>query len=322
MIGTRRNGSIVPPAVGQRQPANEGFPRISAMRATTLVLGVFASIFFSSLPVCAGWRLTFSDEFDGNSIDRSKWKYSDLWGNRTLGGNNEKQCYSGEALSEANGVLRIVATSKSTAAAACKGASHDLQYVSGLLTTSGCPWYEKSEECAHLSAFAQSYGYFEMRAKLPKGQGLWPAFWLVPLASGTPPEIDIMEMLGHQPSTVYQTYHYLDSAGAHQKAGNAYTGADLSAKFSTFGLDWKPGLMVWYIDGREVFRFQNPAVSSEKMYLLLNLAVGGYWPGDPDATTAFPAEMLIDYVRVYQRTDDGTPDDSPPKDKASKANAN
>lgn len=291
------------------------------MRAFNLVLGMFALMFLNPANANAGWRLTFSDEFNGNSVDRSKWKFSDLWGNKTLGGNDEKQCYSGRAISQSGGYLRITATRGQTPAAACKGASHDLQYISGLLTTSGCPWYEKSAECSRLAAFAQSYGYFEMRAKLPKGKGLWPAFWLVPLGSGTPPEIDIMEALEHQPSTVYQTYHYLDSTGAHQKAGNTFEGPDFSEKFSTFGIDWKPGLLVWYIDGREVFRFQNPAVSSEKMYLLLNLAVGGYWPGDPDETTTFPAEMLVDYVRVYQRTDDGTPDDVPPKDIPLKADA-
>jgi beta-glucanase (GH16 family) len=295
---------------------------MQVMRAIKLALGLFAVMFSGSLDAHAGWRLTFSDEFDGNSVDRSKWKFTDLWGNRTLAGNNEKQCYSPQAVSQSGGMLHITATRGVTPAAACKGASHDLQYISGLLTTSGCPWYEKTAECSRLSSFAQSYGYFEMRAKLPKGQGLWPAFWLVPLDSGTPPEIDIMEALGHQPSTVYQTYHYLDAAGAHQKAGNVYEGPDFTTKFSTFGIDWKPGLLVWYVDGREVFRFQNPAVTSAKMYLLLNLAVGGYWPGDPNASTVFPAEMVVDYVRVYERTDDGTPDDLPPKDNALKTNAN
>jgi beta-glucanase (GH16 family) len=291
-----------------------------AMRGSGYLFLVCAAFFLNVATANAGWQLTFSDEFDGQSIDRSKWKFSDFWGNRTLGGNAEKQCYFSKAVTQSGGYLHITATPGATPAADCKGAASDLQYISGLLSTSGCPWYEKSEECARLKPFAQSEGYFEMRAKLPKGKGFWPAFWLVPLEDGTPPEIDIMEALGHQPNTVYQTYHYLDAAKAHQKAGNVYNGQDFSTKFSTFGLDWHAGVLIWYIDGREVFRFASEAVSSKKMYLLLNLAVGGYWPGDPDATTSFPAEMLIDYVRVYKRVDDGRPDATPPGESSTKAN--
>lgn len=292
------------------------------MRVLGYLFCLCGALLVSASNADAGWQLTFSDEFNGKTIDRTKWRFTDLWGNRTLSGNNEKQCYFPKAASQSGGNLHITATVGETPAASCKGAAFDLKYISGLLTTSGCPWYEKTAECQHLKGFAQAFGYFEMRAKLPKGKGLWPAFWLVPLEGGTPPEIDIMEALEHHPNTVYQTYHYLDAAGQHQKAGNVFEGPDFTTKYSTFGLDWQPGRLIWYIDGREVYRFENPAVPVKKMYMLLNLAVGGYWPGDPDATTTFPAEMLVDYVRVYKRVSDGKPDSLPPGDGATKADGN
>lgn len=269
----------------------------------------------------AGWKLTFSDEFDGAAVDTSKWKFSDLWGNQTLSGNGEKQCYVPGAVTQSNGMLRLEAKRSVTPAAACHGAGADLPFTSGMVTTAPCQGYEHSEACKDHKAFDQFYGYFEMRARLPKGKGLWPAFWLVPTDGSWPPEIDIVEVLGHTPSTVYDTYHYFDATNTRQKAGGVYQTHDLSSTFSTFGLDWKPGLLVWYVDGRETFRFSGPGITSKRMYVLLNLAVGGYWPGDPDATTAFPAVMEVDYVRIYQRVNDGEPDDLPPSAAVPKSGA-
>lgn len=268
----------------------------------------------------AGWKLTFSDEFDGAAVDTSKWKFSDLWGNQTLFGNGEKQCYVPRAVTQANGMLRLEASRSVTPAAACKGAASDLPFVSGMVTTGECHAWEFGKACNN-KAFNQAYGYFEMRARLPKGKGLWPAFWLVPADGSWPPEIDIVEVLGHSPSTIFQTYHYFDATNTRQKAGGVYQAHDVSSTFSTFGLDWRPELLIWYVDGRESFRFSGPGVTAKSMYVLLNLAVGGSWPGDPDATTAFPAAMEVDYVRVFERINDGKPDDLPPSAPAPKSGA-
>ncbi|MBS0231907.1 MAG: glycoside hydrolase family 16 protein [Proteobacteria bacterium] len=261
----------------------------------------------------AGWKLSFDDEFNGDTVDRTKWRFTSRWGDRTLAGNGEKQCYQSRSVSQSDGLLRLTATRSPTVASACKGASFDLLYASGMVTTIGCNQYETAPECARLRPFSQKYGYFEIRAKLPKGKGFWPAFWLVPSDGTWPPEIDILEALGHQPSKIYQTYHYNDPSGAHQKDGHVYEGKDFTSSFSTFGIDWRPGLLIWYVDGKETFRVAGPTVTSKSMNILMNLAVGGYWPGDPDETTTFPSSMLIDYIRVYQRVDDGTPDDLPPR---------
>jgi beta-glucanase (GH16 family) len=266
-------------------------------------------------PANAGWEMTFNDEFDAPALDQAKWKPSDLWGNQTLGGNSERQCYLPSAVSQADGTLRLTASPQATARQDCHGANSDLLYSSGEVTTAGCNQWERKPYCATLKRFAQAYGYFEMRAKFPRGKGFWPAFWLIPIDGKWPPEIDIVEALGHEPAKAYATYHYNDAAGAHKTASTAFNGPNFTDSFNTFGLDWQPGLLIWYLNGREVFRYASETVSDKPMYLLLNLAVGGDWPGPPDASTVFPSKMEIDYVRVYRRTNDGTPNDLPPSGK-------
>ena len=289
---------------------------IRRLGACVLACGFGLTLLAGTAPAAqAGWKLTFSDEFDGDKVDATKWKRSDLWANQTLAGNNEKQCYVPEAVSQEGGKLILTARSAKTPQAACKGANFDLSYTSGMVTTSGCNQWERRTACAALKRFSQAYGYFEMRAKLPKGKGFWPAFWLVPADATWPPEIDIMEFLGHESDTIYTTYHYNDAAGAHQKDGHAFKAAtDFSKDFHTFAVDWKPGLIVWYVDGVEAFRTSGEKVTSKPMYILMNLAVGGNWPGDPNFFTRFPAAMEIDYVRVYERVNDGLPDERPPSE--------
>jgi beta-glucanase (GH16 family) len=280
------------------------FAKVAGAALLALVLGPAAA--------GAGWQLTFRDEFNGPSLDRTKWKLSDYWNNQTLSGNGEKQCYVPGAVSQSGGLLRLTATRSPRSASDCKGAASDLLYASGMVTTTGCNNYDTSPSCKRLKPFSQAYGYFEVRAKLPKGKGFWPAFWLLPDDHSWPPEIDVMEVLGHAPSTVVETYHYNDAAGAHQKKALAFEGHDFSSSFTTFGIDWRPQLLIWYVDGRETFRVSGPIVTSKRMNVLINLAVGGYWPGDPDETTPFPSSLLVDYVRVYKRVNNGVPDDLPP----------
>jgi len=262
----------------------------------------------------AGWELTFSDEFDEASLNADKWKTSDLWANQTLAGNGELQCYVPSAIRQADGILSIVADRKVTEAASCFGAKQDLQFTSGMITTAGCNLYERAAHCERLKSFSQAYGYFEMRAALPKGRGLWPAFWLVPIDGTWPPEIDVVEAVG-DPSTVHHTYHYLDLSGVKQKTAKA---VQIDRRydddgFHTFAVDWQPDRLVWYVDGIETYRVQGSHVTNKPMYILINMAVGGYWPGAPSASTSFPATMKIDYVRVYKRVPDGSADPAPPR---------
>ena len=243
--------------------------------------------------------MTFDDEFDTLSLNtgvgaKGTWRTSfggAAIAGRTLSSNAEKEIYvdadyTGTGTTKLginpfslnNGVVDITAAPASAQASA---AMAGYQYTSGLLTTR--------------TSFAQQYGYFEVRAKLPAGQGLWPAFWLLPSNGTWPPEIDIFEQLGNDPTTMHETSHSTVRSSISQ-----VTHVDNPDQFHTYGMLWDQNYLVWTIDGVEVNRQTTPSDMNQPMYILLNLAVGGTWPGNPDSTTPFPATMSIDYVHVYQ----------------------
>lgn len=221
--------------------------------------------------VPGSWTLKFSDEFNGSSLNSSKWGY--CWDGRRSGcaHDPELQWYQSPNVTLSGGSLHLTAKKESARGHA---------YTSGMVT----------------SKYSYQYGFAEARVRVPKGQGLWPAFWTLTQGGGWPPEIDIMEILGHQPSTAYMVYH--PESGEWSSAG--YTGPDFSAGYHTFGMSWSPGAIRWYIDGVEGGLVITSAITSKPQYLLLNLAVGSSWPGNPDASTPFPSSFDIDYVRVWQ----------------------
>jgi beta-glucanase (GH16 family) len=224
-----------------------------------------------------GWVLTFQDEFNGRALDTSKWS-DHYYHGRTHG--DELQYYAPDGYEVRNGILRL------------KGEKRQMeghQYTSGMIEGSG--------------KFAQRYGYFEIRAKFPAGKGYWPAFWLLPATRKWPPEIDVLEILGHEPNKVYMSTHWRDAQGRHQFKTDSWVGPDFSKGFHTFAIEWKPDEIIWYVDGVERNR-STQGVPQEPMYMVANLAIGGGWPGSPDATTPFPGYMDIDYIRVYQRPAD------------------
>ncbi|HEY4442544.1 MAG TPA: glycoside hydrolase family 16 protein [Candidatus Elarobacter sp.] len=145
-------------------------------------------------------------------------------------------------------------------------------------------------------AFFQRYGYFEARIRMPRGRGLWPAFWMLP-TMGYPPEIDVVEVLGHAPARIYQTTHGRAKGSGRQVVWN---GTDASDGFHVYAVEWTSAAITFFVDGHLTGTVPN--VSDQPMYLLANLQVGapGSWPGAPDASTPFPATMLIDYVRAYR----------------------
>lgn len=272
-----------------------------------------------AFPAPAGWKLVWSDEFDGAEVDRKKWDFDK--GSHLLAGpnqwlpgwgNNELEFYTSrpENASVRDGMLHIRAIKESY-----KGS----QYTSAKLKTK--------------TLFGKKYGRFEFRAKLPTGRGIWPAIWLLPendtkygawAASG---EIDIMEARGQEPNKVLGTLHY----GSHWPA-NTHSGADYIfpnngtiADFHVYALEWEPSEIRWLVDDH-VYQTQNfwwscadtdgpkgvapvneselnpwPAPFDQPFYIILNVAVGGQFLGNPDNSTAFPVEMLVDYVRVYDK---------------------
>lgn len=228
-------------------------------------------------PERAGWKLIFHDGFDGEKLDTEKWTPADPWGKSR---NNELQAYVPEAIQLQDGTLRIGANRGE--------AEYDGQrrsYTSGIVTT-----YKK---------FTFSQGLAEVRCRVPSGRGLWPAVWLLPEPLGWPPEIDLFELLGHEPTKVHMTHHWRD-LGKVRSHTESWTGPDFSKDFHTFAIDWDATRIAWSVDGAERFRSRQNIPTAE-MYLLMNLAVGGDWPGAPADTTQFPAYLEIDYISVYQR---------------------
>jgi len=151
--------------------------------------------------------------------------------------------------------------------------------------------------------YAQKYGVFEMSAKLPTGKGIWPAFWLLPVDKSWPPEIDVMEVLGKEPRTVYTTVHTnFPKRGASFGQGTD-THVDLSADFHTYTVDWGPARINWYFDHKLIFTQPTPPDLQKPCYIIANVAVGSpkSWGGAPDATTNFPATMHVSYIKAWQR---------------------
>jgi beta-glucanase (GH16 family) len=238
------------------------------------------------IPNKPGWTLTFHDEFDGPKLDTKKWLDCYPHELRTHS-NNEQQYYAKDGYGIKNGILRFKAEKRKMGG---------MPYTSGMISSFG--------------KFKQKYGWFEIRARFPKGKGMWPAFWLLPVTEDWPPEIDILEILGHDLQKVYFSTHFKTKTSGHEYKTGFWVGPDFSKDFHTIAVEWNPGECIWYVDGVERYR-HHEGVSDEPMYILANLAVGGDWPGMPDATTTFPAYMEIDYIRVY-RKHLTTPTDTPP----------
>ncbi len=258
-------------------------------------------------PADPDWTLVWNDEFDGDVLDSAKWNFVQGGGGY---GNNELQNYTNrpENVRLEDGHLVIEARKENFGGNA---------YTSGKIQTKNKgDW---------------TYGKFEIRAKLPEGKGMWPAIWMMPTDSaygGWPAsgEIDIMELLGHEPEKAYGTIHY---GNPYTHTGGNFTltnGRTFADDYHVFGLEWAPGELKWFVDGQlylaknDWFSRTNgmtadnayPAPFDRDFYLQLNLAVGGNWPGNPDATTDWttPKQMLVDYVKVYKYNGD-YPDPGP-----------
>lgn len=251
------------------------------------------------------WRLVWSDEFNGSSLNPSNWvaENSSTYGDG--GGAVSCQFDRPENLSVGDGVLKLTAQRE---ASPVRCGANDSRFPAGRSYTS-----------AHISTkglHEWKYGRFELRAKLPTqagtSKGMWPAFWLRPTAGGTG-EIDVVEAVGSAAGTqesnqVHETLWY-DYVHTHPKQARAYTfpSGEPSDGMHTYATDWSPTRISWYVDGRLVFQCTSKTTSwlkstfDKPFYLRLNLAVGGDWPGDPTAATQFPSSLVVDYVRVYQR---------------------
>lgn len=233
--------------------------------------------------------LVWEEEFTGTSLDTTSWNYK-VGGHGW--GNNELQYYRPENTSLRDGNLVITVRREDY---------ENRQYTSSRLTTKGKREFK--------------FGRIDIRAALPEGQGIWPALWMMGKnyqASAPWPtcgEIDLMEFLGHQTDTIYGTAHFTNKQNHHGfRGGNlAFTGpGDYTDTYHVFSLLWEPGHLRWLIDNEQYFEYSLEGSDAEPwpfdndFFFLVNCAVGGNWPGNPDSTTVFPQHFYVDYIRVFQ----------------------
>ena len=148
--------------------------------------------------------------------------------------------------------------------------------------------------------YSFKYGYVEMRAKIPSGNGFWSDFWLLSQNKNWPPELDIAEFIGSNTNNVHMTLHY--DKGGHQSSSGYWGGTDFSTDFHTYAVEWTADKIVWYVDGVERRRVAGEGIPSEAMYVIAMLAIGAAWGLPPDASTPFPSYFDIDYIKVWQRS--------------------
>ncbi|TCD03560.1 glycoside hydrolase family 16 protein [Pedobacter psychroterrae] len=229
-----------------------------------------------------GYKITFQDEFNG-PLDVSALGPGTKWIAHTpYGGDFGDAQFSdpkdGFPFSIKNGILTITAKNEAN------------KWKSGLLS---------SLDTAD-NGFSQLYGYFEMRAKLPAGPGTWPAFWLLKSPRAKMGfEVDIVEQYGQWPGILHTALHWWYPDRRHKGVGDNFRVEDMTTQFHTYGFLWTKNEMIWYFDGKELWRKPTPAEANEPMYVLIDLALGSGWPIDK---TPNPSMMLVDYVRVYKQT--------------------
>jgi len=239
---------------------------------------------FCFVSVALGWKLIWEDDFKGASVDNSKWTI----GNYLTHG-PEGEIYMSDECYVENGNL-VLRSSKRTMS------GHD--YTSCWLDTS--------------NKFSTKFGRIEVHAKLPAGKGMWPAHWMMPNDNSCWPvegEIDIMEYLGNDTGSalgpIYGTLHWSHGSTCGSNIGNGgvypANGVDFTKDFHQYAIEWYPNGISWFVDNH-IYKVVNSSdfTPSHPFFIILNSAVGGSWPGFPNAKTVFPQYHYIDYVRVYQ----------------------
>jgi beta-glucanase (GH16 family) len=251
----------------------------------------------SSAPNCSGtgWTLMWSDEFNGASgsaVDRANWTF-DLGNGSSGWGNSELEYYTDSTNNAAmDGTGNLVITAR-------KEPMGGMVYTSARLKTQGL--------------HSWTYGRIEGRMKLPGGQGIWPAFWMLGTditTNGWPTcgEIDIMENIGKEPTIIHASLHGPGYSGGNPLTAQTTLSAAVGSAFHLFAVEWDATSVRWYVDSTLYSTKTTSDVPSggtwvytHPFFIILNVAVGGTWPGSPDGTTVFPQQTLVDYVRVCQK---------------------
>ena len=265
---------------------------------------VVALLSLSTAAFAGPWILTWNDEFNGaanTSIDGSKWSFDTGGGGY---GNNELETYTNRTQNvRQDGAGHLVIEARAETYTGSDGITRN--YTSGRFHSNG--------------KFSQAYGRAEALIKIPYGQGIWPAFWMMGNNIGSVGwpscgEIDIMENVGFEPNVVHGTIHGPGYSGASGIGLGYNDGSALANGYHLYAVEWEPNVIRWYIDNilyevRSVGDIPGGTtwVYDHPFFILFNLAVGGNWPGNPDGSTVFPQQMLVDYVRVYAKDTAQTP---------------
>jgi len=256
------------------------FSRNTAFLAAAAAAASFPAPLLAGPVIAPGWGYpVFQDNFDGGSINQGVWQVANWAG----ANNNESQYYHPGQVSVSGGALHLRADRD-------PNWSFGREFNSGLVRT----WEE------------WSYGRVEVRARVPYGQGFWPAIWLLPRTAPWPAggEIDIMEARGDLPWRISSALHWGWDVNSHQYVSQIYeSGANFTEGYHTYAVEWEVGTVRFYVDGVQHYTLYEPAVGipGTPKSIVLNLAVGGDYSGYPDWTTPFPSQFDIDYVRVWQR---------------------
>lgn len=280
----------------QRRHRRVAHRRARRVRRSLLVLGLVVALVAGAALAARSFggsehpvtgALLLNENFAGDRLDADRWSPCYFWttdGCTNLA-NKELEWYVPEQVSVGGGHLQLEARPQQVTGVGRR----TFDYVSGMI----------SGRSPARTMFSFKYGYVETRAKVPAGRGLWPAFWMLPTTDSSLPEVDIFEIVGEKPDAVQMHTHW-EQDGQHRQRGQTWRGPDFSAGWHTFGLDWKPDSLTWYVDGVVRWRVTDPAaIPHESMYLLANLAVGGAYTTRPDAHTRFPATLDLDYIRVW-----------------------
>lgn len=230
-------------------------------------------------------RVLFREDFGGAELDETRWRTCHWWSERgcTIATNHELEWYVPQQVRVHDGAAHLVADRRRIVGAD----GRRYPFASGMLSTGPGP--------EGAPRFAFTYGRATIRARVPAGDGLWPAFWLLPADRRSEPEIDVMEVTSDEPDTVQMHLHFR-RGDAERARGHDWQGLDPG--WHTFAVDWRPGRLTWLVDGKRRWRVDGSMVPSEPMYLIANLAVSRDHP--PTPRTPSPAEFAIDWVRVVR----------------------
>lgn len=254
------------------------------------------------------WNRTFTSDFSKGPLDPAIWKNYFYFGDRVLNSNGERQYYMNQGYEgdgkynnpdgthnldidpftfDASGLHIEAAVSDPAKSPHYWG----YPYTSGLLTTE--------------DSFDQVCGRFVIKCKLPAGKGLWPAFWLLPKDKSWPPEIDVFEAFGAPspsgeggPPKIHVGIHAVDTS---KNAGDWFAAGDITGSYNVYAAEWDATHITFFFNDKQLVQYPTPPEFTKPMYLLANLAVGGTWPGLPDATTKFPCFMDVEFIRAYAR---------------------